>query len=153
MKPALQTQLVTEVLPISEIEFAGHRSQSLAASESEYLPAGHMEQSASPVPGLYVPMAQGLQFKTEDQLDWIHSSAPVKPLLQVHLCIPLLPSGELEFLGQLTHAPAPPKSLYVPASHLEHGPPSGPVEPQSHMQSALVDMPCGDLQIGRGGRV
>ena len=120
VKHALQTQLVAEVLPSSEFEFAVHDSHAVAATESEYLPSGHMSQSASPVAGLYVPATQGLQFKTP----------PVKPLLQVHHPNCLLPSGELELLGQLTHSAEPYIALYVPASHLEHGPPLGPVEPE-----------------------
>ena len=58
-----------------------------------------------------------------------------------------LPTGELEIdpEGQLLHSPAPADALYLPSSHAEHGPPSGPVKSALQMQSEVASLPAGEL--------
>ncbi len=78
-----------------------------------------------------------------------------------------LPSGELEFDGQALHvefaeAPTaveyfpvpqfeqvavPLKALYLPASHAEHVPPSGPENPALQVQFVKEVLPAGALEV------
>jgi hypothetical protein len=93
--------------------------------------------------------------------------APVDPALQVQLVEAALLAGELEFDGQSMHvefaeAPiaveyvpaaqseqvaAPLNTLYFPAAHAVHGPPSGPVDPALQVQSVEAALPAGELEF------
>ena len=53
-------------------------------------------------------------------------SGPEEPALQVQAVSMRLPTGELEFDGQVSHVADPGLDLKVPASHDVHVPPSGP---------------------------
>ena len=54
-----------------------------------------------------------------------------------------LPADEMEFVGQSMHADAPVNTLYFPASHGAHVPPSGPEYPALHLQAANAELcPC-----------
>ncbi len=81
--------------------------------------------------------------------------------------IAALPSGELEFDGQVRHvelaeAPTaveyfpvpqfeqvavPLNALYFPATHAEHVPPSGPAEPALQVQFVKEVLPTGALEV------
>jgi len=50
--------------------------------------------------------------------------------------------------GQLMHAAVPLSSLYAPAGHAMHAPPSGPVKPGSHSQSDAAVLPAGPAELG-----
>ena len=67
-------------------------------------------------------------------------SGPEEPMLQVQAVAMRLPTGELEFDGQVSHVAAPGFGLKVPAPHDVHVPPSGPVYPalQAHAVEALL---------------
>ena len=58
------------------------------------------------------------------------------PALHWQSAASLLPLGDCEFGMQGVHSPAPELSLYFPASHDTHVPPSGPVVPGLHRQSS-----------------
>jgi hypothetical protein len=51
----------------------------------------------------------------------------VKPAAHLQSVKASLPAGELELVGQFTHAASPGASLYLPSAHAEHAAPSGPV--------------------------
>ena len=59
----------------------------------------------------------------------------------------VLPSGEMESLGQLEQEAEPEALLYVPAVQLVHGPPSGPLEPALHLHALLLALPEGELAL------
>jgi len=48
--------------------------------------------------------------------------------------------------SQSSHAPGPVMALYVPAIHLVHSPPSGPVVPMSHLQSVCAELNGSDTE-------
>ena len=52
-----------------------------------------------------------------------------------------LPTGELEFDGQVSHVAAPGLGLKVPAPHDVHVPPSGPVDPLLQVQAVETELP------------
>ena len=58
-----------------------------------------------------------------------------------------LAAGDLEFDGQLEHSALPAVSLYLPATHAVHSPPSGPVYPALHLQSVNVSLPAVELEF------
>ena len=60
----------------------------------------------------------------------------------------VLPSGEMESLGQLEQEAEPEALLYVPAvqSSTVHGPPSGPLEPALHLHALLLVLPEGEVE-------
>ena len=89
------------------------------------------------------------------------------PALQVHAVTTTLGLGESVFTGHTTqvaaavapsapeYAPAPQfvhvilpiASLYVPAAHGEHTPPSGPVNPALQAQAAAAVLELGELEL------
>ena len=135
-KPALQVQAVAMRLPTGELEFDGQVSHVAAPELGLKVPAPH---------DVHVP-----------------PSGPEKPALQVQSLERMLPTGELEFDGQVLHvcapvAPTVPENvpptqvsqiaepgelLYVPAVQLVHAPPSGPLDPLSHVQSLRASLPA-----------
>ena len=62
-------------------------------------------------------------------------SGPEEPALQVQAVAMRLPTGDVEFDGQVSHVAFPGLALKVPAPHDVHGPPSGPVEPALQVQA------------------
>ena len=44
------------------------------------------------------------------------------------------------------HATGPETILYLPSANAVHGPPSGPLYPALHEQSARVSLPAGELE-------
>ena len=56
----------------------------------------------------------------------------------------MLPSYEVDPVGQLEHDAEPETLLYLPVVHREHGPPFGPDEPVLHVQ---VWLPDGALEL------
>ena len=87
--------------------------------------------------------------------------------MQAHALSAVLPGGECEFAGQLrqeptaeaarvaeyvpapqsVHSAEPMPLLYVPATHAEQDPPSGPVFPGSHRQLLGRLLPLGELEF------
>ena len=59
----------------------------------------------------------------------------------------MLPTGEVEFVGQSLHKADPADALYLPATHAAHGPPSGPVDPALQMQFVRTELPSGELEF------
>ena len=102
---------------------------------------------------MYVPAVQIVQGPP---------SGPLDPLLHVHSLRAWLPDGDDDWRGQLEHvldvaapsiseyvSPAqraqeaePVELLYVPAVQLVHAPPSGPLDPLSHVQSLRASLPA-----------
>jgi hypothetical protein len=52
------------------------------------------------------------------------------------------PAAEVLLAGHPAHAAAPASGLYAPAKHAEHGPPSAPVKPGLHTQTAAPAALC-----------
>ena len=48
---------------------------------------------------------------------------------------------------QSTHAVDPASALYLPATHNEHEPPSGPEEPALQVQAVAMRLPTGELEF------
>jgi len=63
----------------------------------------------------------------------------------VQAVIVMLPAEESEFAGQLWQLAFPLVAVYVPATHSVHSPPSGPDEPELHLQSELAVLAAGLL--------
>ena len=59
---------------------------------------------------------------------------------------------EMEFCGQSMHWDAPVKSLYFPAMHGVHVPPSGPECPALHLQAANAVLCSSELALSGHGR-
>ena len=64
----------------------------------------------------------------------------------------MLALGESEFIGQLMHWDAPVKSVYFPAMHGAHVPPSGPEFPVLHLQAANAVLCSFELALSGHGR-
>jgi hypothetical protein len=131
------SQVVHGTDPCDSLYFpASHSAHDEPPDVIEYVPAPQSMHRADPVDVLYVPAVHA-----------VHSppSGPEEPALQVQLVKAELPPGELEFVGQVTHVdiavtaveyvPAPQSvqladpvdSLFFPATHAVHVPPSVPV--------------------------
>ncbi len=124
----------------------------------EYLPATQREHNAAPAVFLYFPATHAVH---------VPPFVPVYPRLQRQLALRVLPLGEFENVGQLTHeisAEAPgiveyvptPQSVHdaepvvdfhVPAAHVLHVPPSGPVVPVLQTQLVCAVDPTTDCEF------
>ena len=90
-------------------------------------------------------------------------SGPVEPALQVHAVELVLPKNESVYIGHSRHADtfvaptnteyvpgghavhdAAPVALYFPAAHAVHVPPSGPVQPATHVHAPRVVLSAGE---------
>ena len=58
--------------------------------------------------------------------------------------ISMLAPGEWEFIGHPMHCDAPVNTLYVPAPHGAHVPPSGPEYPALHLQASNAELPVSE---------
>ena len=94
-------------------------------------------------------------------------SGPENPALQMQAPTTELELGELEFVGQVKHTDAalaltvaeyvagpqsvhatlPVLVLYLPASHVEHTPPSGPENPALQMQAPTTELELGEFEF------
>ena len=94
--PALHVHNSMSYLPSLLFEFAGHNWQisDVAPMLFEYFPSTQNVHAEGPMIVLYVPESQRLQGIP---------SAPVAPVLHVQSVISLLPVGEFELVGQLSH--------------------------------------------------
>eukprot|EP00961_Rhodomonas_salina_P050515 678341-Rhodomonas_salina.1 len=118
-----------------------------------YVPDGHSMHASDPLRALNVPVPHAVQSPP---------SGPVYPALHTHPPADAVAEREADRLpaGHATHAvpastfryvPAvqsehgadPFMSLYVPAPHAAHEPPSGPMYPALHKH------PCTDVVLGR----
>jgi hypothetical protein len=91
----------------------------------------------------------------------------VNPALQVQAVMTELDAAELEFVGhvkhtddvlaptvveyvptpQSVHATLPLVVLYLPATQVEHTPPSGPVNPTLQVQAAMTELDAAELEF------
>ena len=67
--------------------------------------------------------------------------------MHLHLRAELLPGGESDPVGHVTHPPSPLPSLYLPAAHASHAPPSGPVKPAMHLHSVTLALPSPETEF------
>ena len=122
MYPALQVQALREVEPSGEPALFGQLLH--WPDESLYWPEGHVDVATEHGPPLL----------------------PVYPVLQVQALREVLPSGELELLGQLVHCPD--EALYWPEGHVdvatEQGPPLLPVYPALQVQAPMEVLLCSE---------
>ena len=70
----------------------------------------------------------------------------VDPALQTHAVAVVLPAGDVLEPEHPSHAALPDASLYVPAAHSAHGPPSGPDVPALQVQAATNELCAGALE-------
>ena len=150
----MQAHAVAAVLEPGEVELPGHVIHTVAPATLEYVPAPQSVHVATPVVPLNFPTTQAVH------------GAPSYPTLQVHAALDALAMGELESLGhpmqntteveptlveyvpveQLVHAALPIAVLYFPATHAEHGLPSGPVAPDTQLQAVTTELLLGDVE-------
>jgi hypothetical protein len=108
----MQAHALSAVLPGGECEFAGQLKQEPTAEAArvvEYVPAPQSRHVEAPVIILYFPASHAAH---------IPPSGPVYPGLHRQLVRRLLPLGESECSGQLSHTSTsaePKTALYVPA--------------------------------------
>ena len=132
-----------------------HRTAPVAA---EYVPVPQSVHAADPVVTLYFPATQAVHGPPSD---------PVDPALQVQFVKAALPAGDFDFDGQTRHVefaedptaveyvPAsqsvqvavPVNTLYFPATHAAHWPPSDPVDPALQVQFVKAELPAGELEF------
>jgi Na+/citrate or Na+/malate symporter len=161
--PALQVQSVRVSLSSGELEFVGHTVHcdwTLAPVDVRYVPVGQFVHGVVPVCTLYLPA-------THEE----HAAplSPVAPAVQVQSVRASLASDELEFVGhpvhcdwslapvdvryvpagQFVHGVFPVFTLYLPATHKEHGPPLSPVAPALQVQSVRASLASGELEFVR----
>lgn len=108
-------QVSFEAPPVCVEYLPGTQSkQKLDPGESEYLPLPHVLQSVGYRPPITLPFSKrtGIYFPGAQS---VHESGDCAVL-----CMEYLP------IGQFVHSKDPTTSLYLPASHCAHGPPSGP---------------------------
>jgi len=118
----------------------------------EYLPPWHKVHAAEPLTSLYDPATHAVH---------VPPSRPVYPILHVQSVTSSLPRPEYASEGHARQAafdvsPVPDEylppwhkvqgddpitSLYDPATHAGHAPPSGPVCPILQVQSEMVELP------------
>jgi len=109
---------------------------------SWYSPFSHLTQGPLPGSALCVPAGHA---------EHSPPSGPVNPALHVQLVTMSAPSdNEADDDGQSKQAALPAVSLYVPAEHAEHSPPSGPVYPAMHSQSVTLSLPSDDEAVVDG---
>ncbi len=150
----MQAHAVAAVLEPGEVELPGHVIHTVAPATLEYVPAPQSVHVAAPVVPLNFPTTQAVH------------GAPSYPTLQVHAALDALAVGELELLGhpmqnttaveptlveyvpveQLVHEALPIAVLYFPATHAEHGLPSGPVVPTMQLQAVTTKLVIGDVE-------
>ncbi len=146
VNPALQVQEATAVLDTAELEFVGQFTQvevEVAPTTTEYEPTPQSVHATLPLVVLYLPATH---------IEHIPPFGPVNPALQVQAAIAELDTAEFEFTGhakhtddvlaptvaenvpspQSVHASLPLVVLYLPATHVEQEPTSGPVLPALH---------------------
>ena len=140
VNPALQVQAAITELDATELEFNGHDThvaEAVAPTVNEYVPPAQSKQAPDPLTSLYLPATHA---------EHVPPFAPVYPTLHEHEALTELEIGAFEFKGQDKHvdkalAPtvaeydATPQSvqatlpafvLYLPATHAEQTPVSGP---------------------------
>ena len=130
--PSLHRQLLRRVLPLGDCEFSWHITHVLstgAPTVGEYLPATHSMHVLvveAPVVMEYLPEAQSVHVITTE--------APV--------VVRYFPAA------QLVHSTEPIASLYFPAAHAAHVPPSSPVCPVWQRQLFKWILPLRDCEFG-----
>ena len=160
--PALHVHVVDVLAPrATEYELAAHAEhvpEAVAPVVDRYVPAEQSEQAAEPLTVLNFPATQA-----------VHGPpfAPVYPTLQAHAATSELELGAFVVAGQATqvddalaptvteyvvipqsvHAALPLLVLYLPATHAEHTPPSGPVNPALHIQAAIEELDTAELEF------
>ena len=76
---------------------------------------------------------------------------PVYPALHSQSVTLSLPAVDVESDdGQSKQSAGPTISLYLPATHAVHSPPSGPVYPAMHSQSVTLSLPAADVASDDG---
>jgi hypothetical protein len=149
------------VLFNGEVELPGHTTQSagvVAAEAVEYVPATQAMHAPLPVVLLYCPSRHTVHGP---------SLGPVKPFWQMQAASAVLAVGDVEPIGharhsasdvatavdeyvpaaQSVHAALPMFVLNVPAEQGVHAPPSRPVKPALHTQTARAELRLGELEF------
>ncbi len=161
VKPALHVHMLDALQPLHDAPvFDGHAIQvaaSVAPVVVEYTPAPQLVHNALPVLILYLPATHAEQTPP---------LGPVKPTLHVQAARTELDIGELEPAGHATqvvdivapdvveyvaaaqsvHVTLPVLILYLPGTHAEQTPPSGPVKPTLHEQATRTELDIGELE-------
>ena len=130
--PRLQRQLVKRLLPIGETELSGQ--------------FWHNPISAEPETVLYVPALQSMQVLVVEA----PQAVEYLPVSQLRHVVNTEAPTVVEYLPLLQSVQAwfPCVSLYFPASHAIHVPPSGPVYPTTHRQLVLRLLPLREKEFG-----
>ena len=131
VNPWLQRHMLETLLPLGESEFAGQAKQELdtiAPVVVRYVPALQFTQELATVAPVVVRNLPAPQFTQE-----LPTIAPV--------VVRNLPAP------QSVHETEPVTSLYFPAAHAEHVPPSGPVNPWLQRQTVERVLPIGDCEF------
>jgi hypothetical protein len=159
VNPALQVQAKAAELELGAFEFEGQVEQvdeALAPTSAEYVAVPQSVHATLPGLVLYFPATH---------VEQTPPFGPEDPALQVQIA---LDAAEFEFTGQSTHAEdavaptvseyfpieqsehatEPLTALYLPATHAEQTPPSGPVLPGTHSWTIHIlndELPFTDL--------
>ncbi len=153
----MQAQAVAAVLELGEVELPGHVIHTVAPAPALYVPAPQFVHTEFPDVLVNVPATHGAHGPP---------FGPDEPVLQVQATDAELEAGELELVvqllhndtevapdlveyfpvEQLVHAALPSPTLYFPRTHSEHGPPSGPVAPDTQLQAVTTELLLGDVE-------
>ena len=120
LDPLLHVQSLGALLPDVDDDQEGqleHVLDVVSPEVVEYVPLTQRAQDAEPGEILYMPATHS---------EHGPPSGPEEPALQVQAVAMRLPTGEVEYDGQVSHVASPVLVLKVPAPHDVHVPPSGP---------------------------
>ena len=133
----------------------------VAAVVVEYFPVAQSVHKAEPLASLYFPATQavhepplwaskpasqsgsGAIQATSDELP----TGEVNPAAQARHVVEVVAATLTEYIfaEHMVHTALPLAGLYVPAAHVKHGPPSGPVNPALQMQFVTDVLASSDL--------
>ena len=153
-------------LDVTELEFAGHEIhvlEDVAPTASEYESAAQAVHTTLPLLVLYVPAKHAehtpLDMSTPPN-SWypalheqalmleLDAAAPEFEGQDKHVDRALAPTvTEYAPVAQSVHAALPVLVLYLPASHVEHTPPSGPENPALQMQAPTTELELGEFEF------
>ena len=141
--PTLHEHAVTDPLPATDVEFAGHATHVLAltaAGTAEYMSAAHLVHVVDPGTSEYDPAVQFVHVVDPGAPE----NAPAGQMLHT-LASTAADTFEYAPAGQFVHDALPLLFLYFPTTQEVQAPPSGPVYPVLHLQSEIV---LGDVENG-----
>lgn len=110
-----------------------------------YVPAAHVEHIPS---GPVYPGSQGTMIQDELAMEEVEPAGHAR-----HVAAVVAPAvAEYMPAAQSSHTALPVVVLYLPATHVVHGPPSGPEKPLLQVHTNTVELAIGELELSGHAR-